>query len=93
MLAVRAYFVQLERSSSFIQIQWIKHALAHSFELQIRANLRGDVESIATELALYGSKNECARTDHVFSPISEVSNGTVSLTNVCIEQPQLHWVC
>ena len=33
-----AYFVQLERSSSFIRIKWIKHALAHSFELQVRAN-------------------------------------------------------
>ena len=33
-----AYFAQLERSSSFIRIEWIKHALAHSFELQIRSN-------------------------------------------------------
>ena len=38
------------------------------------------MESIYTELALYGSKLECARTDHVFSPISEVCDGTVSLT-------------
>ena len=30
------------------------------------------MESIFNELALYGSKNECARTDNVFSPISEV---------------------
>ena len=37
------------------------------------------MESIYTELALYGSKKECARTDNVFSPISEVWNGTVSL--------------
>ena len=37
------------------------------------------MESIFTELALYGSKTECARTDIVFSPISEVCNGTVSL--------------
>ena len=37
------------------------------------------MESIYTELALYGSKNECARTDTVFLPISEVCNGTVSL--------------
>ena len=36
---VRAYFVQLERLSSFIQIKWIKHALAHSFELHFRDNL------------------------------------------------------
>ena len=35
---VRAYFVQLERSSSFILIKGIKHALAPSFELHIRAN-------------------------------------------------------
>ena len=38
------------------------------------------MESIYTELALYGSKNECARTDTVFLPISEVCDGTVSLT-------------
>ena len=37
------------------------------------------MESIYTELALYGSKNECARTDNVFSLISEVCDGTVSL--------------
>ena len=32
-----------------------------------------------TELALDGSKNECARTANDFSSISEVCNGTVSL--------------
>ena len=37
------------------------------------------MESIFTELALYRSKIECARTDNVFYPISEVRNGTVSL--------------
>ena len=37
------------------------------------------MESIYTELALYVSKDECARTDDVFSPISEVCDGTVSL--------------
>ena len=37
------------------------------------------MKSIYTELALYGSKHECARTDTVFLPISEVCNGTVSL--------------
>ena len=37
------------------------------------------MEGIYTELALYGSKNECARTGTVFLPISEVSDGTVSL--------------
>jgi hypothetical protein len=35
---VRAYFVQLERLSSFIQIKWIKHALAHLFGLHIKDN-------------------------------------------------------
>ena len=38
------------------------------------------MESIYTELALYGSKNECAKTDTVFLPISEVCDGTVSQT-------------
>ena len=37
------------------------------------------MESIYPELALCGSKNECARTDTVFCSISEVSKGTVSL--------------
>ena len=40
----------------------------------------GVMESTYTELALYGSKNECARSDTVFFPISEVCDGTVSLT-------------
>jgi hypothetical protein len=35
--------------------------------------------SIFTELALYGSKNECARTENVFFPISEYCSGRVSL--------------
>ena len=37
------------------------------------------MESIYTELALYGSNNECARTHNVFFPIPEVCNGTVAL--------------
>ena len=37
------------------------------------------MESIYTKLALCGSKKECARTENVFSPISEVCDGTVSL--------------
>ena len=38
------------------------------------------MESIYTKLAVYGSTNECARTDNVFLPISEVCDGMVSLT-------------
>ena len=37
------------------------------------------MKNIYTELALYGSKNECARTDTIFLPISEVCDGKVSL--------------
>ena len=37
------------------------------------------MESMHTELSLYGSKNECGRTDTVFIPISQVCDGTVSL--------------
>ena len=40
------------------------------------------MESIYTELALFGSKTERARTYNVFSPISDVCNSTVSLTRV-----------
>ena len=38
------------------------------------------MESIYTELALYSSNKQYARTDTVFLPISEVCNGTVSVT-------------
>ena len=37
------------------------------------------MESIFTELALYCIKNECARTNTVFLPTTEVCDGTVSL--------------
>ena len=39
------------------------------------------MESIYTELALYGSTYECPMTDTVFLPISEVCDGTV-ITNL-----------
>ena len=39
------------------------------------------MEIIFTEVALYESKNECARNDNVFSAISEVCDGMVSLSN------------
>ena len=39
------------------------------------------MESIYPKLALFGSKHECARTDIVIFPISEVSEGTVSLSS------------
>ena len=37
------------------------------------------MESIFTAIALYGSKEECARTDNVLSHISEVCDATASL--------------
>ena len=37
------------------------------------------MESIYPELALCGSKNECARTDTVFFPISQVCTRGVTL--------------
>ena len=39
----------------------------------------GYMVSVYPELPLWGSNYECARTDTVFFPISEVSKGTVSL--------------
>ena len=45
------------------------------------------MESICTELALYGSINEFARTDNVFFPISEVCDDKVSLGLVCGRTP------
>ena len=38
------------------------------------------MESPNPELALYGSKTECARTNTLILPISEISTGAVSLT-------------
>ena len=38
--------------------------------------------SIYTELALFGSKNEYARTETVFPPMSEVCDGMVSLIDM-----------
>ena len=37
------------------------------------------MESLNTELALYGSKTECAGTDKVFIPLSEVSTRALTL--------------
>ena len=37
------------------------------------------MKSIYPELAFYGGKIECARTDNAFIPSSEVCDGTVSL--------------
>ena len=39
------------------------------------------MESTNTELALYGSQKECAKTDNIFFPISEFCDGMVSLLN------------
>ena len=41
-----AYFVQLKRLSSFIGIKLIKHTLAHSFKLHIRANFHSTLGGI-----------------------------------------------
>ena len=59
-----------------------KYALTHTFELHL-GYLGGVMENIYTDLALYGSKNECVRNDAVFLPISQVCNGTVSLIKKC----------
>ena len=40
---------------------------------------RGDIMSIYPKLALYSSKNKCARTDTVFFPISQVCTRGVTL--------------
>ena len=41
--------------------------------------LRGCIESLSLELAVYGSKNEYTRTDTVLTQIYEVSTGVVYL--------------
>ena len=45
------------------------------------------MESIYTELAFYGSKNKCARTDNVYVSITEVCDGMVSLIK-CVSYEQ-----
>ena len=45
--------------------------------------------SIYTKLALYGSNNECAKTDTVSLPVSEVCDGTVSL-DCCRKNEAVH---
>ena len=40
------------------------------------------MKSRFTELALYGSTNQCGRTDTLFLPKSEVCDGTVSLVKI-----------
>ena len=66
-----------------------KYALTHSLEPHLRAQsseqyLSGVMESIYTELALYGSKIKkwCARTENVFFPICEVCDDTVSFIKI-----------
>ena len=48
------------------------------------------MESLYTEFSLFGSKTECARTDDVFSPISEVCDGTVSLAKIFLLGKNIH---
>ena len=50
------------------------------------------MESLYTGLALYGSHNECARTDTVFLPISEVCDGTErTLIEITMSWWKQHW--
>ena len=58
-----------------------KYALTHLSFISDLEHFGGIMASMYTELVLYGSKNECARTDTVFLPISEVCNSKVSLGN------------
>ena len=51
-------------------------ASSHGYLL---GNIRGDIKNIYPELALYGRKNECARTDTVFFAISQVCPWGVTL--------------
>ena len=55
-----------------------KYALTQLFKLHLEY-VRGGMRNIYAELALHGIKNECARTNTVFLPISEVCDGMVSL--------------
>ena len=50
------------------------------------------MENIYAELAFDDSTNECARTETVFSSISEVCDGTVSLSTLKYEYSLLNEV-
>ena len=41
------------------------------------------MEQLNPKFAFYGSKNNCTRTDTVFSPLSEVSTGAVFSLILC----------
>ena len=45
--------------------------------------IRGDMNSIYPEFALYGSQIRCARTDTPFSPLPEVSTRAGTLIFLC----------
>ena len=56
--------------------------MASSLKYSVYRNLiyyRYTMESLIPELALYGSKNECAKTNMLSLPLSQVSTGAVSL--------------
>ena len=64
--------VPLERMSLFIQTKCHINLILASSHGYLLGNIRGDIKNIYPELALYGRKNECARTDTVFFAISQV---------------------
>ena len=54
-MCAKVCFVKLEKLSLFIQTKWIKHTLAHKFQLNLRANfyststwLKGDKKRLLT---------------------------------------------
>ena len=49
------------------------------WENKVKDYLRGVIDSVNPEFAPFDSKNECNRTEHVFSSLPEVSIGTVAL--------------
>ena len=86
--SARAYLIQLERLSPFIHTKCTKHAVAHWFELQHRANFystSGGYGEYIFQVSLCSRKNLCARTDTFFFPISEVNEGTISIMLIAKE--------
>ena len=78
--------VQLERLSSFLQTFKADKTcpitlILPSSQSLLLEYIKGDMESLYSKFALYGSKNESTRTDTV---LSEVSEGAVSLGN-CLQ--------
>ena len=81
--SVCGIFFKLDRLSFRPRGQDMPYHTKFSFisELTFRGH-QVDMDGLNPEFALYGFKNECARTDTIFFPLSEVSTRAVTLSSI-----------